>query len=85
MKKKPWKWLKKSSDDFEELYKDILNNLEKDEILIADYYSFFENGKTVFPMYIKALTELDVNDESVDNLINTFTNLNKIAQAFDRN
>ena len=36
-------------------------------------------------MYIKALTELDVNDESVDNLINTFTNLNKIAQAFDRN
>ena len=36
-------------------------------------------------MYIKALTELDVNDESVDSLINTFTNLNKIAQAFDRN
>lgn len=85
MKKKPWKWLKKSSDDFKELYKDILNDLEKDEILIADYYSFFENGKTVFPMYIKALTELDVNDESVDSLINIFTNLNKIAQAFDRN
>ena len=85
MKKKPWKWLKKSSDDFKELCKDILNDLEKDEILIADYYSFFENGKTVFPMYIKALTELDVNDESVDNLINIFTNLNKIAQAFDRN
>lgn len=77
--------IKKSSDDFEELYKDILNDLEKDEILIADYYSFFENGKTVFPMYIEALRELDVNDESVDSLINTFTNLNKIAQAFDRN
>ena len=36
-------------------------------------------------MYIESLTELDVNDENVDSLINTFTNLNKIAQAFDRN
>lgn len=36
-------------------------------------------------MYIESLTELDVNDESVDSLINIFTNLNKIAQAFDRN
>ena len=77
--------IEKSSDDFEELYRDILNDLEKDEILFADYYSFFENGKTAFPMYIQALTELDVNDESVDRLINTFINLNKIAQAFDRN
>jgi hypothetical protein len=40
--------------------------LEIGEILIGDYYSFFENGKTTFPTYLEALNELDINDESVD-------------------
>ena len=78
------KMFKESCRDFEELYKDIISDLNEDEIQFNDYYLFFENGKHVFPQYIDALKDINNKDleKYIDSLINVFSNLNKIAKAF---
>lgn len=78
------KMFKESCRDFEELYKDIISDLNEDEIQFNDYYLFFENGKQVFPQYIDALKDINNKDleKYIDSLINVFSNLNKIAKAF---
>ena len=75
---------KESCGDFENLYEDIISDLNEDEIQFNDYYLFFENGKQVFPQYIDALKNIENKEfkEYIDSLINVFTNLNKIAKAF---
>lgn len=76
--------LKEIVDNFQELYEDIINDLNQDEIQFNDYYLFFENGKNVFPQYIETLKEIENEEikENVDSLINLFENLNKISIAF---
>ena len=76
--------LKEIVDNFQELYEDIINDLNQDEIQFNDYYLFFENGKNAFPQYIETLKEIKTEEikENVDSLINIFENLNKIATAF---
>ncbi|MBQ6511911.1 hypothetical protein [Methanobrevibacter sp.] len=76
--------LKEIVDNFQELYEDIINDLNQDDIQFNDYYLFFENGKNVFPQYIETLNEIKTEEikENVDSLINIFENLNKIAIAF---
>ena len=75
---------KEIAANFQELYEDIINDLNQEEIQFDEYYLFFENGKNVFPQYIKDLKEIrnEENKESLDSLINIFENLNKIAGAF---
>lgn len=73
-----------SCRDFEELYKDIISDLNGEEIQFNDYYLFFENGKQVFPQYIDALKKIENEEikEYIDSLINVFANLNKISKSF---
>lgn len=75
---------KEIADNFQDFYRDVVNDLNRDEIQLNEYYLFFENGKNVFPQYIETLNEIDNEDieDSLDSLINVFENLNKIASAF---
>ena len=70
--------------NFQELYEDIINDLNQEEIQFDDYYLFFQNGKTTFPQYIETLKEIKNEEikDSTDSLIKIFENLNKIAIAF---
>lgn len=73
-----------SFDDLDKLYRDIVSDLNQEEVNINEYYLFFQNGKQVFPQYIEVLGNID-NDELCDTLnplINVFNNLNKIADGF---
>ena len=76
-----------SLEDLETLYRDIVNDLNRDEVNLNEYYLFFQNGKQVFPQYIEVLGQIDQKElqESVDSLLNVFNNLNKIAEGFDGN
>lgn len=73
-----------SSQDLTELYRDIVDDLNQNEIQMNEYYLFFENGKQIFPQYIESLKTLEYDElkECRDSLINVFTNLNKISKAF---
>ena len=70
--------------NFQELYDDIINDLNLEEIQFNDYYLFFENGKNVFPQYIETLKEIKNEEiaDCLDSLLGIFENLNKIAGAF---
>ena len=73
-----------SFEDLDKLYRDIVSDLNQEEVNINEYYLFFQNGKQVFPQYIEVLGNID-NDELCDTLnplINVFNNLNKIADGF---
>ncbi|MBQ6100032.1 MAG: hypothetical protein IJL02_09280 [Methanobrevibacter sp.] len=72
------------SNNLEEFYQDVINDLNQEEIQMNDYYMFFENGRTIFPQYIETLKKIDNDElkESLTSLINTFENLNKIVSAF---
>ena len=75
---------KESCNNFQELYDDIVNDLNQDEIQFNDYYMFFQNGKQMFPQYIENLKSIEneeINDY-INSLINIFENLNRIAEAF---
>ena len=76
--------LNESADELERFYKDVVNDLNQEEVNFGEYYPFFENGKQTFPQYINALKEIenDELDEVVKKLINIFNNLNRIAEAF---
>lgn len=76
--------LEESLDDLEKLYREIVDDLNNDEVNINEYYMFFQNGKQTFPQYIEALESIENTDlnEVVNSLLNVFTNLNKIADGF---
>lgn len=76
---------KDSTDNLQEFYDDVITDLQNDEMQFNEYNSFFRNGKSAFPQYIK-LFEKEFeknNNDDLKSLIRIFTNLNKIAEAFD--
>lgn len=75
---------KESYSDLDKLYKDIVEDLNRKEVNLNEYYMFFSNGKQTFPPYIKILQEIenDELEEEISSLINVFENLNKIAEPF---
>lgn len=76
-----------SADELDEFFKDTVNDLNQEEVNYNEYELFFKNGKNSFPEYINILKEtLNKTDDksikhSLESLINTFTNLNKIAEG----
>lgn len=76
-----------SFNDLNGLYHEIVDDLNQDEVNLNEYYLFFQNGKSVFPQYIEALgnVENDELSETINKLMNVFSNLNKIADAFGKN
>ena len=70
--------------DLNEIYADIVKDLNRDEVNINEYYMFFQNGRQAFPQYIEVLGSIENAElqESVNSLLNVFTNLNKIAEGF---
>lgn len=76
-----------SASDLNKFFKDTVNDLNQEEVNYNEYELFFKNGKNSFPEYIDILKEtLDKTDDdnikhSLKSLINTFTNLNKIAEG----
>jgi len=76
-----------SYKDLHKLYEDIVNDLNQDEINLNEYYLFFENGKQVFPQYISVLGNIEETElkDIINSLINVFSNLNKISEAFAKN
>lgn len=74
-----------SLNDLETIYKDIVNDLNQEEVNLNEYYLFFQNGKQTFPQYIEILESINNTElnECVDSLINVFKNLNKISDAFN--
>ena len=72
------------SNDFQNLYEDIINDLNRDEIQLNEYYLFFENGKQTFPQYIEMLENVDYDEleDSLTSLTNTFNNFNRISMGF---
>lgn len=75
-----------SFNDLNRVYKEIVDDLNLDEVNLNEYYLFFQNGIQIFPQYIEALGEIESEelDEVINDLINVFNNLNKIADAFGR-
>ena len=73
-----------SFEDLDKLYRDIVSDLNQEEVNINEYYLFFQNGKQVFPQYIEVLGNIDNDelDDTLNPLINVFNNLNKIADGF---
>jgi hypothetical protein len=73
-----------SFHDLNEIYADIVKDLNRDEVNINEYYMFFQNGRQTFPQYIEVLGSIENAElqESVNSLLNVFTNLNKIAEGF---
>lgn len=76
-----------SFNDLNRLYKDIVEDLNQEEVNLNEYYLFFQNGKQVFPQYIEALGSVENREleEVITSLMNVFNNLNKIADAFPKN
>ena len=73
--------------DLNKLYKDIVDDLNQEEVNLNEYHLFFQNGKQTFPQYIEVLGGID-NPELEDclrDLVNVFMNLNKIADGFNPN
>lgn len=76
-----------SFHDLNKLYKDIVDDLNREEVNLNEYHLFFQNGKQTFPQYIEVLGGID-NSELEDclrDLVNVFMNLNKIADGFNPN
>ena len=75
-----------STTNIQELYNDIIDDLNQDEVNLNEYYLFFENGKQTFPQYIEILNEINYEEleDILNSLINVFKNLNKISQAFSK-
>jgi len=73
-----------SYNDLNGLYKEIVEDLNQDEVNINEYYLFFSNGKQIFPQYIELLGKIDENEleSEITSMITVFSNLNKIAEPF---
>ena len=76
-----------SLSDLQTLYKDIVEDLNQEEVNLNEYYLFFQNGKQTFPQYIEMLGSIknESLEEVIGKLMNVFNNLNKIADAFPKN
>lgn len=76
--------LEESLDELEKLYRDIVDDLNNDEVNLNEYHMFFQNGRQTFPQYIEALGNIENStlQEVVNSLLNVFANLNKIAEGF---
>ena len=77
---------KESYNDLQRIYLDIVTDLNQNNIILNEYYLFFQNGKQTFPQYIDVLSNIHEKklQEEVNLLINLFSNLNKIADGFSR-
>ena len=76
-----------SFNDLDKLYRDIVDDLNQEEVNLNEYHLFFQNGRQTFPQYIEVLGNID-NPELEDclyDLINVFNNLNNIANGFNQN
>ena len=75
-----------SFNDLDKLYKDIVDDLNQEEVNLNEYYLFFQNGRQTFPQYIEVLGNIDNSEleDCLDNLVNVFRNLNKIAEGFNQ-
>ena len=75
---------KESSNDFQELYSDIISDLNQNEILFDEYYLFFENWKQLYPKYMQILESIEHEKlkDSLDSLKEVFNNLKKTAEDF---
>ena len=76
-----------SFNDLNKLYKDIVDDLNQEEVNLNEYHLFFQNGKQTFPQYIEVLGNIDnpALEECLYDLVNVFNNLNKIADGFNQN
>ncbi len=76
-----------SYNDLNGLYKEIVEDLNQDEVNINEYYLFFSNGKMIFPQYIELLGNIDEKklESEITSLITVFRNFNKIAEPFSAN
>lgn len=76
-----------SFHDLNKLYKDIVDDLNQEEVNLNEYHLFFQNGKQTFPQYIEVLGNIDNPEleECLYDLVNVFNNLNKIADGFNQN
>ena len=76
-----------SFNDLNKLYKDIVDDLNQEEVNLNEYHLFFQNGKQTFPQYIEVLGNIDNPEleECLCDLVNVFNNLNKIADGFNQN
>ncbi len=81
------KMFEESLNDLKTIYKDIVEDLNQNEININEYYMFFQNGRQTFPQYIEMLgsVENEILEDVIGELMNVFNNLNKIADAFAKN
>lgn len=79
--------LEESCEDLEKIYADIVDDLNRDEVNLNEYYLFFQNGKQTFPQYIEVLGSIETEElqDVVNSLLNVFSNLNKIADGFQGN
>ena len=75
-----------SFSDLNRIYMDIVDDLNRDEVNLNEYYLFFQNGRQAFPQYIEVLGSIEnpMLQESVSSLLNVFSNLNKIADGFSK-
>ena len=75
-----------SLNDLEKLYKDIVKDLNQNDVNLNEYYLFFQNGMQTFPQYIEVLSSIDNEElqDVINSLLNVFNNLNKIAEGFFR-
>ena len=73
--------------DLNKLYKDIVDDLNQEEVNLNEYHLFFQNGKQTFPQYIEVLGNIDNPEleKCLYDLVNVFNNLNKIADGFNQN
>lgn len=76
-----------SLNDLKTLYNDIVDDLNREEVNLNEYYMFFQNGKQTFPQFIEMLgsVENESLEDVIGELMNVFSNLNKIADAFPKN
>ena len=76
-----------SFNDLNKLYKDIVDDLNQEEVNFNEYHLFFQNGKQTFPQYIEVLGNIDNPEleKCLYDLVNVFNNLNKIADGFNQN
>lgn len=73
-----------SIDDFQKLYDTIDYDLKNNEISYNEYYLFLQYSSHILPRYIKDIENIE-NDEledNLNNLIEIFDKLNRLAISF---
>lgn len=73
-----------SIDDFQKLYDTIDYDLKNNEISYNEYYLFLQYSSHILPRYIEDIEKIE-NDEledNLNNLIEIFDKLNRLAISF---